>query len=239
MKVSVNSDISRIRNLPNAVAKQFRFAAPKALNDTAFKAREDLGKHAKLVFENPVVRTVNAGRVEKAKRGQLSARVYLREDMNAGIQPGKYLRAEIEGGQRRDKRLERALRQTTFITKKMGSKPVLPNEYIAVPHPSATNMRGNLTSARSKKIIADMKMNGRGQQYFLVHPDSHRPSGITPGIYQRRGKSLKLTIIFVERNSVRYNKTYKFYKVAGATYDRWMKIYMRKYFESALKTMRV
>ena len=159
--------------------------------------------------------------------------------MKTGIQPGKYLRAEIDGGRRRDKRLERALQQTSFKTKKLGVRKVLPDGWLAVPHPSITNKNDNLTAPRSRAIIADMKQNGRGRKYFLIHPDSVGSSGMIPGIYYRSGRKIKIAIVYVNANSITYRKKFKFYKVGGAAFKRWFPIYMRKSFEKALKTMKV
>jgi len=241
MQINITGNFKGLARLPEKINRQFVFAAPKALNDTAFKARENLQLHANQVFGRPVKRTVDAGMVERARRGQLWARVYLREDMKSGIQPGKYLKAEINSGARRDKRLERALKSTRIYTKKHGTSFVLPDEYFVVVHRDYANQKGNLTGARAKTILSEMKMNGRGGKYFLIHPDWPKvgDSGMTPDIYLRVGKKLKIVLTFIKKAGVRYRKRYKFYESVNGTVKNYFNLYYAKSLENAFRTMRI
>lgn len=224
--------------------KQIRFAAKQTLRDTGLGMRDEAARLATEHFDTPVARTKKpAYFTMERKTGEwttLKAEVGLKNKLQ-GINPDKYLRFQIKGGQRRDKRLEVALRSITVTTKKHGTMKVLPDGYQVVVHSQFTNSKGNITGNRSKEIINQMKMNGRGKQYFLIHPHFNKVggSGMTPGVYIRQGKKLKIVLIFVGQEDISYKIGYPFYRRMNKMKDiKWKKFY-KKNLRNALKTARI
>lgn len=232
------------------IQKQVRYAATNALWGITEAMRAEAGKLVKEHFQSPVARTkepaykmvhgegTGAGlktqRNWRVKKGEVGLKNQLK-----GINPDKYLRTQIKGRNRRDKRMEVALRAISFSTKKHGSAPILPKGYQVVVHKDYTNSKGNITGNRARQIIDEMKMNGRGKQYFLVHPsfDKVGAGGMQPGIYVRRGKKLKIVLIFVKANTIRYEVGYPFYrrmeKIIKMKFGRIYRTELRKAFATA------
>jgi hypothetical protein len=164
------------------------------------------------------------------------------QDLGAAETPaGKYLAAQIEGGPRRNKRFEKALRIVG----------VLPNGWFAVPGARAkVDSYGNQSIGEIRQILSwfdaaelvagsrqNMRAAGRekrvkgtrktaGFEYFMVRPGDNRSfvrsNGKTgthkmqPGIYRRTllslGSRIEPVVIFV--SSVQYRKRFDFYGFA-------------------------
>lgn len=109
IRVSSNAkDIAR--RFDDKIARQ---AAAAALTSVAAGARRDIKAKIPSLFKNVVMRTESAVRYQPADPGksieEMSARVFINDDRNKGISPAQYLRAEVLGGTRHDKRSEVSL----------------------------------------------------------------------------------------------------------------------------------
>lgn len=223
--------------------KQIRFAARKTLRDTAEGMRDEAARLATEHFDTPVARTKKPAYFTMERKSgawvTLKAEVGLKNKLQ-GINPDVYLRAQIKGGQRRDKRLEIALQNMAMSTKR-GSFKILPKDHQVVVHSDFTNSKGNITANRAKQIIADLKNNGRGRMYFVVHPSFKNvgASGMTPGVYMRRGKKLKVVLMFIPEAQIKYDVGYPFYRrMTKMQKIKWQKFY-KKNLRNAMKTARI
>lgn len=110
----------RVRDLP----RQLRFAGAQALNDAAFKAREDWQQEMQRVFDRPtpyIASSILVGR--RAAPESLQAWVQPRYLGGKGVDPAKVLLAEVFGGVRRPKRFEVAMRRAGILPNNMAAVP--------------------------------------------------------------------------------------------------------------------
>lgn len=97
-ELSVKHDVAQVtRWLTDIQKKQIPFATANALNDTAFAARSELMKQAPQKLDRPTPFTVKAFQVQKAKKLNLAAVVF--------VEPKRYeyLKYQIDGGTREAK----------------------------------------------------------------------------------------------------------------------------------------
>jgi hypothetical protein len=191
-----------------SMARQFRFAAAGAINDSLFVG-QDAAVDAMSVFDRPTPFVQRGVRVEKAARDHLVGMVHIPTESavagQASLPAGKPLLAEVHGGARRFKRSE-------ILLQRIG---VLPRNWYAVPGPAADiDAYGNMTRAQilhllsyfkafgqvarsGKKLRSNITDEGRAKlkrgrgkfaggfstQYFVIGPGE---KGLRPGIYLRQ-----------------------------------------------------
>jgi hypothetical protein len=114
MRINIKSNIKEVtRGLSSIQKKQVPFATMLALNDTAFALHKTYKAQTKQKFDNPTPFTQKGFRVDKAKKTELTAVVYVdkkRED---------YMELQVDGGTRRPKRASIVVpsnKNTTGIT---------------------------------------------------------------------------------------------------------------------------
>ena len=170
------------------------------------------------VVDRPTRYTLNSLRVVPAKRDDLRARVYVKDDApNNGTRPEDYLLPQVDGGTRREKRFERAMRY----------RGLLPNGWRAVPATGApldaygnlrrgeiqrilTATRTTVTGYQDKSTSARSLANAKNAPYFGVAPFTQRmvggesrisPSRLKPGIYKRTSKrGIRPVLIFTNKS---------------------------------------
>lgn len=123
-------------------------AASKALNDTAFKARKAVQDEMQSVFQSPTPYILRSVQVTKAAPETLEATVAPTYMGGKGVDPQKILRAEAEGGPRRDKRSEKLLRSAGILPN--GYQTVIPKD----PFPGSDDGRGNLRGPFLVQLIS-------------------------------------------------------------------------------------
>ncbi|MBJ3775861.1 hypothetical protein [Acuticoccus mangrovi] len=202
MHVSYADNIAEVDALLTEVQrKQLPFITSVALNKAAFEGRADLRAEMERVFDRPRPYTLNSTYVDKATKARLEAAVFFK-DMGRGVPAGKYLRAQVWGGERRNKRFEGALR----------ARGILGSGEFAVPardYPRDAN--GDIRSSVVTKILSQLgaftevgyvanatarsrKRNAKRSTFF-----ASRAPHMAPGIYERTGpRSINAVFIFVE-----------------------------------------
>lgn len=249
------------RDLADFSARRLRAAAATALTRTAAQVRRELAGQLASAFDRPSPYTVRQLRYVGATAQRLAAAVGFNvaavtdergalirfADLGPGETPaGKYLQPQIEGGPRRAKRLEEALRA-------IGA---LPQGWFAVPGQGARldaygNMtRGqvvqilsqlrvqlvagtnrNMSRAAREQIAAQRKAGGR----FFVLPVGGKTA---PGVYQREllGRNITPVVIFVR--SVTYRRRWDFYREARAMVDRELPAQTERAIAESLQRLR-
>lgn len=191
--------------------KQVKFATRVALTRTAKKAALAEVKEMRDVFRNPTPYTLNSLFVRPATSKRLAAEVKLKDEATKAVPASRFLAPQISGGQRQQKRFERALQ----------SVGAMPDGYRAVPASGAKidsygNMsraqivqilaffrafpevgyKANMTTAKREKLAKGTKRK-LGFSYFVGTPGDRLPLGI----YQRTalygGTAIKPVLIFV------------------------------------------
>lgn len=184
--------------------RQFNFALSLALNATTRIAAKEVQAQMQQRFDRPTPQTIRSVVFTQCRKDDLRTKIGISEDFSKGTPPSKFLAAEIGGGDRNVKRSEMKLR----------SAGVLPDGWFTVPSKSApVNQYGNIPGPIYTAIMADVgalerysnsnaasrrERARRGKStYFAIKPgDSGR---LPPGIYERRGDSLRMILLFVRK----------------------------------------
>lgn len=181
--------IREVRGIP---ARVIPYAASTALTRTAQRAaKEDLPVEMRRVFDRPTPYTLNSLFVKPSTAQTLSARVMVKDTAGSGVVPEKFLQPEVEGGGRREKGIEKALRYAGILRSGERVVPSLDMKLDAF---------GNVPGARVRSILASVEKSGgktakgrKGSGVFAAQ------IGKTRGIWQRKGngKARSLTPLFI------------------------------------------
>jgi len=205
-------------------------AVKAALNDAAHAGYEAARNEMRRVFELPTPWVLGGLRYVKATSSKLEARIDFDHWGNKTlVTVADVLRAEIDGGQRRYKRHESALRQARILPPGMFVVPGTAADRDAYGNMKGSQIvqilawfrafgeqgyRANMTDKGRSRLGRGSKRTGRpGFQYFVLK----QPYGkLQPGIYKRyafkSGSAVKPVMIFVRSPS--YRKRFDFYGVA-------------------------
>lgn len=186
-------------------SEQLKQASAAALNDAAFKARAGMQAQMRRVFNNASPYLVKSVQVEKATPDRLEAWAGPRKMAGGGTDPQSILRAQVEGGQRRNKRFEVALRSIGALPS--GWKAVLP----PTPYPGSVDSRGDLKPRFAQQLIAHLagtrraapRSRGRtptpAVRYFVAKTGQR----LKPGIWAATGRAPQPVLLFVSSASYR------------------------------------
>jgi len=204
-------------------------ASSKALNDTAFKARKVFQDEMKSVFQSPTPYILKSIQVKKATPESLEATVAPTYMGGKTVDPNKILRAEVEGGPRRDKRSEKLLRSAGILPN--GFQTAIPKNPFPGSDDGRGNLRGpfmvqlisyfqafsevghraNMTKKRKDKLAnRGVTENGyktiNGFVYFVAYGRLRggRTAHLAPGIWAKRGihgSDVKPVLMFVKAPS--------------------------------------
>jgi hypothetical protein len=175
---------------------QLRKAAADALNDAAFAVRGQMQKEIRTKFDRPTPYIEKSIQVEKARADRLAAWVEPTYMGGKGVDPQKILRAQFEGGPRRDKRSEVALRRVG----------ILPGGYITVipkkPFPGSDDGRGNLRGPFLVQLISYFQ--AFGEQGYRANMTTKRRSKLANyGRTEDGYKTINGVVYFVSYGQLR------------------------------------
>ncbi|MGH8435870.1 MAG: hypothetical protein ACRERX_15650 [Pseudomonas sp.] len=221
MKVSITAN-----DLDDALAAVNRLAGDlpgravaDALNHSAFQARIALHAEMADVFKTPTPWTLKSVQVFEAKKTKLEAALWINDyPVSKDLAPDRWLRAQVFGGPRTDKGLEKLLR----------GKGILPAGRFVVPGAGARLDRyGNLSPGHISQIksglgIADRagytgnasknkrsEDKGHAKAFFVIR------RGKTPiGIAERRGEDKVVVVLAFVRQPF-YRRRLDFHGVIG------------------------
>ena len=236
----IQAQVERLRDMPQLM----RYPLATALTRTAVQVRKAVQDELPRSLDRPTPYTVRQLRYVAAAANRLVAAVgfnvvaisdergaVLRyQDLGPGETPaGKYLQAQIEGGSRRVKRLEVALRAIG----------VLPSGWFIVPGAGAridaygNVSRGqvvqvlsqlrvqlvagstrNMSRVAGKQIAAQRKAGGR---FFVTPPGKGKGQ---PGIYQREFYGRNTTPVFIFVRGAQYRPRFDFYGLSRQVADQ-------------------
>jgi hypothetical protein len=180
-------------------------------------------------LDRPTNWTLNATVVTPATKDSLRALVGMRWFGGKGTPAGKYLLPLVEGGERRDKRSEAALR----------AKNLLPTGYQTAIGPGAPrDAHGNMPAHLYISMLSGLRsfsevgytMNrkkGQSSEYFAAMPGDAR---MAPGIYRRTGRKASMLLAFITKPSYTAN-TFDFWEAAKGTANTHLLSEVRKALE--------
>lgn len=235
MRITLSSNIAEVRaQLTQFSDRRFNAAMATALTRTAVQVRDAVQAEMPRVLDRPTPYTTRQLRYVPAKADRLAAAVGFNvvnvtdergatiafRDLGPGETPaGKYLQPNIEGGARRLKRLEVALRA-------LGA---LPDGWLAVPgQGAALDAYGNVSRGQVVQVLSQLRvqlvagtnrsMSGdarkqiaaqrrAGGRYYVVPPGKGK---VQPGIYQREFVGRNITPVFIFVRGANYKRRFDF-----------------------------
>ena len=175
LNIAITSDLDKAARYAGAMAKQMRYAASVALNNTAFDARGSVNSATKQYLQQPVPFTQNAYRVEKATKATLSAVVYPEAKRR------RYLRFAVHGGERPQKGFERK-----FLGEVVASGQIPAGAQFMPTSLVKLTAAGNVSLATIRSISRGLSGSARGGFFVGTPRGGNRP----PGIYRRSREQL-------------------------------------------------
>lgn len=188
--------IASVRDVPGRIVP---YAVSTALTRTAQRAAQvELPAEMRKVFRNPVSYTLNSLRVVPAKKDALSARVMVK-DQAAGLAPENYLLPEVEGGGRKHKRLEMAMRYAGVLKASQYAMPGAGLPLDAAGNVRASDVRSILSAlgTRGAQAAGSTKRRSRklkGSLFVGKPSGGDRPEGV----WMRDGKRLRPLFVFTD-----------------------------------------
>lgn len=248
MRIEVDADDVIGRRFTALERQQLPFAIVQAVNKVAWEVRGSWQRQARRVFDRPTPLTVNAVLYRKATRQRLWADVFIRDEATKGNPPAKYLRAEVDGGERRKKRFEVLLQQ-------QGMMPA--GDFAIAGRGARLDAYGNIKASEINKILAQtrsffdpyqnesdvrrtrrlkrQRKRGGGGSYFVL---LKRRGRLLPGVYERVetgfGSALRSVLIYTPR--ARYRPRYDIIGYAQRTWDKLMPFYFERELAKAIET---
>lgn len=249
MQIEVDADDMLGRQFSDLEKKNLPFAIVQASNKTAFEVRESWKRSASKIFDRPTPLTVNAALYRKATKQKLYAEIFIRDEASKGTAPAQYLRAQVEGGDRRPKGMERLLM----------SADLMPRDNFAVPGNDAPrDAFGNVPSGQVRKILSQLRAGletgytsnetdegrkrrlerqrtrGGGGSFFVVQKQRGQ---LRPGIYERiefaQGSAVRAMFIFA-RKAV-YDARYDIFGIAEKEWSRLMPFFFERELAKAVE----
>lgn len=240
MKIVMQFDgLDRVQKQLDALTgQQAKEAYAKGINDAAFQVRRNLQAEMASVFDRPTPYILRSTYVKQATADKLEATILPTYFGGKGVDPQKILAAQAEGGVRRDKRSEVALRRVGILPG--GYQTVVPAE----PYKGSVDGYGNIKgsflvqlisyfqafgeqgykanmTARTKRNLATRgtkKMEAR--RYFVSYGGlrDNKSSHLAPGIWAASGThgvDVRPVLMFVRAGS--YFKRLDMNRVAAKT----------------------
>jgi hypothetical protein len=222
-----------IAALKDLSERRLKFAIMRGINKTVDDVARAERRAIDQVFDRPTPMTQKAVLFKKADHiDNIQGRVYLRDEATKGTPPVKYLRAEVEGGGRRQKRWERAV---------AAHLPGMGDVYL-MPAKAALGVRtdlgvlldqyGNIRNGIITRILSHIRANPdpyqnqtpkskkrarkrKLGQFYLFGPSNK--FNLAPGIYWRGPADRRLVPVFFVSKQPQYSSRFDFHGIARQT----------------------
>lgn len=253
MQISIKDNVDRVlRQMRDFPRNEVPFAMAKALTKTAQDVQAAEIHEVKDVFDRPTPYTLSSFYVKPATKSKLEARVYIKNEASKGTPAIKFLKAQIEGGARKQKRFEKALQ----------AAGIMPAGYYAVPGEGAkldsygnldrglivqllayfkafpeAGYKANMTDKRKAALAkGNAKKGQQGVAYFVGQPGKKSPLGVWARYRMFGGSAVKPVLIFIK--SAKYEQLLDFYYVSDVTARKKMDKNVRAEMAEILKKLK-
>ncbi len=200
LKVTISHNFAQaLKALDGVSERRLRTVLATTLTRTAFATRAGVQSDLPREIDKPSAYTVRGLRYSRATPATLTAEVFWPDTSTGRATPQAwYLGRLVRGGQRGQKRYERALTL----------RGILPQGWVAVPGPAADlDAGGGITAAQVRMVLAGLRQapqtnNARKRQTAKtggVFAVTQQDGGLRPGVYVRRGGSAQAVLFFVQQ----------------------------------------
>ncbi|XVJ69877.1 MAG: hypothetical protein HEQ39_09640 [Rhizobacter sp.] len=203
---SIADVIAQVRGVP---ARVIPYAASTALTRTAQASQKKIVGLMPSLFDQPTRYTLNSTRIVPSTVQTLSARVAVKDQAGAGNTPENFLLPNVAGGQRKEKRYERAMRYAGVL---------LAGERTVLSRSAPRDASGNLPRSELSRIMAltGSRSVSKRRSKASVAGDKAYFVGIVSGqrgVWKRKGRSVEPILIFTRKSPV-YRKRFDFEGIA-------------------------
>ena len=200
--------------------RQHVYAVARALSKTAVLVKTAQIDHMRVAFDRPAPYTLRSLFVTPAKKTNLSASVWFRDDRaGSGTPATRYILPHVAGGKRNQKRFEVALQRAGHLPAGWVTMPGQGANLDAYGNQSRgqiiqvlSQLRLRMTEGYSRDMATGKKgiaaQRRAGGRFFVIQPGGNTQ----PGVYQREflGRGITPVMIFAPQNQTDYRKTYAF-----------------------------
>jgi len=256
MQVEIKGIDELFQKLDAFEKNHFLYAMARALTKTGQDDEAALVSEMRLVFNNPTPYTLNSLYLRPARKNDLSAFIYPKDDAGKGTPAKKFLYPEIQGGDRHIKRFERALQAMNILPEGMMCVPGAGAELDQYGNVSRGQLRqilsylgaaemtagyfSNMTAKKRARLEKGSKTK-RGFAYFVSNGRGLRASHLSMGIYKRTGfvwgTAIKPVLLFVSK--VSYRSILHFFEVGMKVANERFPVNFREAMDAALRTARL
>lgn len=228
--ITVNVEgLDRLQRQLGSMSRQMPFILSTAINDVAFKVRDEEQKVMRLKFDRVKSWTLRQMRIKKSRKTNLEAVIGSPQGIQGQVGPlDKILSPHIVGGARVTKKVEGWLR----------ARGLLPAGYFAVPSRSTPiDNFGNIRKAFWKAIATwhgDKKL-------FVAMPGVRKTAHLHPGLYRRLGSRAGLPqvqTLLIYQTEARYTPRIDWARIAQYRAARDIPAAVRAAMDRALETAR-
>lgn len=243
MQLTHSTNLSQVQAaLTKTEREQIPFATALALTKTAQKVKAGEISVMKRNLDRPTQFTLNSLFVKPATKATQQARVWFKDFAPKGTPAADYLQPQVQGGQRKLKRHEKALiarglmKSTQYAVPAAGAKldqygNMKRTQYVQLlSQLKAFGEQGYTANATGSKRSTRKRRNGA---YFVATIDGEQ--GVWQQVSSAFGDGVKPVLLFVDRDPS-YRVRFPFFKVAEnmvkANYEREFKAAL----DQAIKT---
>lgn len=225
--------------------EQIPYALAQTLSKVALEAKARIRAAMPTYFDRPTPYTLNSLRVKGAKKTNLEALVWVKDAFDKGVSAVNFVGPNVFGGDRKQKRSERAL----------SIKGLLPaGLYIAPGYSAELDQYGNIPRGRMVSVLSALK--SFGEQGYLANrtrrsmarnskraskPRNYFVAEIKSrlGVFERIGSSQQSTVksilAFVRKPTYRRDRL-PFFRIAEQDLPNRIRAHFRPELEKAIAT---
>lgn len=243
------SGVNQVRAELEKIQKQIPYATMLALNNTATIVQAELRAEMPRVFDRPTNWTLNSLRILYAKKAKLEARVWLKDEADKSGPAEKWLRPEIDGGQRKAKNSEDLLRGLGLLP---SGKFLMPSKNVKL------DRYGNVSRGVVQKVLTGLKATrdplarstessrsqnkgkekkGFDKRYFVVRR-GRQAIGIGERLGWGKDSRDKWQMVFGYGSAPSYRQRLDFYGIGQRVADKHLILELEKAITRALATAR-
>lgn len=171
------------RALAGLNSGQIAQATAEGINMALGRVKNAMRAEMQSVFDRPTNFILQSIQVKKATASNLNAEVVPTYMGRKGVDPQDVLAAQEEGGRRRDKRSEVALRRAGILPN--GYQTAIPSDRYGGPYPGTDDGHGNLKGSVLVQLIAYFQAFGVDGYRFNMTPNRMK------ALHQRGGKGVR------------------------------------------------
>lgn len=233
IRIQVDAKNLVSRQFSELERQQLPFATMQAINTTAFETRQRWSEVMPKIFDRPTPLTRRAVLYRKATKANQVAEVFIRDEAFKGRSPAQYLEAQVMGGSRPHKGVERQLSAAGLLPAGMfvvpgrgapldayGNIPLSQLNRIKAQIGAMGDPLANETEvSRGRRRRREAKQGKRGGNFFALKKSRGR---LAAGVYERIttgfGSAVRPVLVFVK--SVLYRRRYPIFDMAQTIFSR-------------------